>query len=58
MAFVLCSDGNNKEMSDAELDDECRRNKQPQNLVADLFEVALSRAARDNISAVVVRLQE
>jgi protein phosphatase len=58
MAFVLCSDGINKEMSDAELDDECRRNKQPQNLVADLFEVALSRAARDNISAVVVRLQE
>lgn len=58
MAFVLCSDGINKEMSDAELDDECRRNQQPQNLVADLFEVALSRAARDNISAVVVRLQE
>ena len=58
MAFVLCSDGINKEMSDAELDDECRRTQQPQNLVADLFEVALSRAARDNISAVVVRLQE
>jgi protein phosphatase len=58
MAFVLCSDGINKEMSDAELDDECRRHPQPQDLVAELFDVALSRAARDNISAVVVRLQE
>ena len=31
MAFVLCSDGINKEVSDAELDDECRRNPQPQD---------------------------
>ncbi|MEO8858228.1 MAG: PP2C family serine/threonine-protein phosphatase [Burkholderiaceae bacterium] len=58
MAFVLCSDGINKEMSDAELDDECRRNPQPQNLVDSLFDLALSRAGRDNISAVVVRIQE
>ncbi|MEO8999852.1 MAG: PP2C family serine/threonine-protein phosphatase [Rhodanobacter sp.] len=57
-AFVLCSDGINKEMSDAELDAECRRNPQPQDLVVSLFELALSRAGRDNISAVVVRLQE
>lgn len=56
--FVLCSDGINKEMSDAELDDECRRNQQPQDLIVSLFELALSRAGRDNISAVVVRLQE
>jgi protein phosphatase len=56
--FVLCSDGINKEMSDAELDDECRRNRQPQDLIVSLFELALSRAGRDNISAVVVRLQE
>ena len=55
--FVLCSDGINKEMSDAELDDECRRNAQPQDLVESLFELALSRAGRDNISAVVVRIQ-
>ncbi|WEN14477.1 serine/threonine-protein phosphatase [Rhodanobacter sp. AS-Z3] len=58
MAFVLCSDGINKEMSDAELDDECRRNPQPQDLVASLFDLALSRRGRDNISAVVVRIQE
>ena len=56
--FVLCSDGINKEMSDAELGDECQRSPQPQDLVASLFELALSRAGRDNISAVVVRLQE
>jgi protein phosphatase len=56
-AFVLCSDGINKEMSDAELDAECRRSPQPQDLIVSLFELALSRAGRDNISAVVVRLQ-
>jgi protein phosphatase len=58
MGFVLCSDGINKEMSDAELDDECRRHPQPQDLVASLFDLAMSRAGRDNISAVVVRIQE
>lgn len=58
MAFVLCSDGINKEMSDAEIDDGCRRYPQPQDLVASLFDLALSRAGRDNISAVVVRIQE
>ena len=58
MAFVLCSDGINKEMSDAELADECRRIPQPPDLVASLFDLAMSRAGRDNISAVVVRLQE
>jgi len=45
-------------MSDAELDDECRRNPQPQDLVASLFDLAMSRAGRDNISAVVVSIQE
>ncbi|OOG42717.1 PP2C family serine/threonine-protein phosphatase [Rhodanobacter sp. C05] len=57
-AFVLCSDGINKEMSDVEIDDQCRRKQQPQDLIDSLFELALSRAGRDNISAVVVRLQE
>ncbi len=57
-SFVLCSDGINKEMSDAELHEQCRRYPQPQELVASLFDLALSRAGRDNISAVVVGLQE
>lgn len=56
--FLLCSDGVNKEIPDAELDLECRREREPRALLARLFELALGRAARDNVSAVVVRLQE
>ncbi|AIF48220.1 PP2C family protein-serine/threonine phosphatase [Dyella japonica] len=56
--FVLCSDGINKEMSDDEMDDACRRVQEPQALVARLFDLAMSRAARDNVSAVIVRLEE
>lgn len=56
--FVLCTDGINKEMSDAELDDACRRVQEPAALVARLFDLAMSRAARDNVSAVIVRLEE
>lgn len=56
--FVLCTDGINKEMSDAELDDACRRAQEPQALVASLLDLAMSRAARDNVSAVIVRLEE
>lgn len=58
MQFVLCSDGINKEMSDEELDLACRRNLPPQELLADLFDTSLGRAARDNVSAVIVRLQD
>jgi len=58
MQFVLCSDGINKEMSDAEIDAECRRQLAPPELAARLMELATSRAARDNISAVTVRLQD
>lgn len=56
--FLLCSDGVNKEIPDAELDLECRRERDPRALLKRLFELALGRAARDNVSAVVVRLQE
>jgi len=56
--FLLCSDGINKEIPDAELDLECRRLREPRALLERLFELALGRAARDNVSAVVVRLQE
>lgn len=57
-AFLLCTDGVNKELSDAELDSEYRAHTDPQTLLARLFELSLNRAARDNISAVVVRLQD
>ena len=56
-SFVLCSDGINKEMSDSELHEQCRAHPQPEDLVESLFELALGRAGRDNISAVVVGLQ-
>lgn len=55
--FVLCSDGINKEMSDAELRDQCSLHPQPEELVESLFDLAMSRAGRDNISAVVIGLQ-
>lgn len=56
--FVLCSDGINKEIGDEELDLECRRARDPQALVRRLFELALGRAARDNVSAIAVQLGE
>jgi len=55
---VLCSDGINKEMSDAELAAACRRQSGPQAVLDELLGLALGRAARDNVSAVVVQLQE
>lgn len=56
--FVLCSDGLNKEIDDGELGVECERGRDPQSTVARLFELALGRAARDNVTAVVVDLKE
>ena len=56
--FVLCSDGVNKEMTDPELDAACRHNRAPEALVGELFETSLGRAARDNVSAVAVQLQD
>jgi protein phosphatase len=55
--FVLCSDGINKEMSDAEIDAQCARLPNPGDVLQSLFAMAMGRAARDNVSAVVVRLQ-
>lgn len=56
--FLLCSDGINKELGDDELDIECVRHPEPGVLLARLFDLSLQRAARDNISAVIVRLQD
>jgi protein phosphatase len=54
--FLLCSDGINKELSDAELELAHREDADPQEQLARLFTQALERAARDNLSAVIVRL--
>ncbi len=56
--FVLCSDGINKEIGDEELDLECGRARDPGRLVGRLFDLALQRAARDNVSAIAVRFEE
>lgn len=58
MQFLLCSDGINKEMSDAELDAEFGHGLPAGELVPRLFDISLGRAGRDNISAVVVQLQD
>lgn len=56
--FVLCSDGINKEMSDAEIDAANLRHDTPEAVLAELFDTTLARAARDNASAVVVHLED
>ncbi|MET0256634.1 MAG: PP2C family serine/threonine-protein phosphatase [Luteibacter sp.] len=56
--FVLCSDGINKELSDAEIETLCRRHADPMALIDALVGSALGRAGRDNVSAVAVRLDE
>lgn len=56
MQFLLCSDGVNKELSDEELQMTCNAPGDPQSRVDRVFELALAGAARDNISAVFVRL--
>lgn len=54
--LLLCSDGINKELSDEELHAACGEPGDPQSQVDHLFRVALARPARDNLSAVIVRL--
>lgn len=56
--FLLCSDGINKEMSDGEIDAQCAVAQNPGDVLQGLFGLALGRAARDNVSAVIVRLQD
>lgn len=57
MQFLLCSDGINKELSDCELASVCREPLGPRQQVDRLFALSLARRARDNLSAVIVRLE-
>lgn len=54
--FVLCSDGVNKEMSDAEIQAACNRHATPEAVLDEVFELSLQRGARDNLAAVIVSL--
>jgi protein phosphatase len=56
--FVLCSDGVNKEMTDAEIEAACNRHAAPGDILDEIFETALQRGARDNLSAVIVGLPD
>jgi protein phosphatase len=57
MQFLLCSDGINKELSDEELTLGRQSPVEPQEALTRLFSLALERPARDNLSAVIVRLE-
>jgi protein phosphatase len=57
MQFLLCSDGVNKELSDSELAAACGGQQSPCRQIEHLFALALTRRARDNISAVIVRCE-
>lgn len=53
--LFLCSDGINKELSDAELEQALGGGAGAADPLDRLFELALARAARDNLSAVIVQ---
>jgi protein phosphatase len=54
--FVLCSDGVNKEMDDAELETHLRHCPDPESLVDRVIDTSLSRVGRDNVSAIALYL--
>ncbi|MDH3379453.1 MAG: protein phosphatase 2C domain-containing protein [Gammaproteobacteria bacterium] len=56
-AFLLCSDGLYKEVSEDEMANIIAAGK-PESIVADLQELALQREGRDNITLVAVQLAE
>ena len=55
--FLLCSDGITKEMSDGEIAEALGRSKQVKEIADTLVDTCLARGARDNITAVVVRVE-
>jgi protein phosphatase len=55
--FLLCSDGLTKEVSDARIAEEFRKNLPPQELAKILVQAALDHGGRDNVTAVVVRAE-
>lgn len=55
--FLLCSDGLTKEVPDARIEEEFRRNRQPEDLADTLVKMALAAGGRDNVTALVVRVE-
>ena len=54
--FLLCSDGLDKELSESEIEQKMIEGGEPGQIVDSLIDLALKRAARDNVSAIVVGL--
>lgn len=55
--FLLCSDGVTKEMSDAEISEVLARPAPPREIAEALVTTCLARGARDNVTALVVRVE-
>ncbi len=55
--FLLCSDGVTKEMTDQEIADELAKPVEVKEIADKLVDTCLARGARDNITAVVVRVE-
>lgn len=55
--FLLCSDGLTKEVSDARIAEAFRQNLPPNQLAETLIKMALDAGGRDNVTAVVVRVE-
>jgi protein phosphatase len=55
--FLLCSDGLTKEVADARIAQEFQRNLSPPETVKSLIQLALDAGGRDNVTAVVVRIE-
>lgn len=52
--FLLCTDGINKEMSDADIGMVCGRLSEPAAIVDELVRITIDRGGHDNLSAIIV----
>ena len=55
--FLLCSDGLTKEMSDAQIAEQFKKGMPPDVLANSLVKAALDAGGRDNVTAVIVRVE-
>ena len=56
--LILCSDGLSDELSDEEAADLLRHSRAPDDAVVQLVDAALAKGGRDNVSVVIVCIQE
>jgi protein phosphatase len=55
--FLLCSDGLTKEVPEPKIEEEFRKNLPPKELAEALVQAAVAAGGRDNVTAVVVRVE-